>query len=87
MAHTTYSKASVSISKGYWRSGSEITVVEHKKIIEILLLGLDPCKVFLTTTPVYLDEHACNMGESQHEPVIEIGKDQEDLKLNECCGG
>jgi hypothetical protein len=27
------------------------------------------------------------MGESQHKPVVEIGKAQEALKLNECGGG
>ena len=27
------------------------------------------------------------MGESQHEPVVEIGKAQEDLKLSECGWG
>ena len=27
------------------------------------------------------------MGETQHEPAVEIGKAQESLKLNECCWG
>jgi hypothetical protein len=27
------------------------------------------------------------MGESQHEPVVEIGKAQEAPKLSECCWG
>ena len=27
------------------------------------------------------------MGESQHEPAVEIGKAQESLKLSECGGG
>jgi hypothetical protein len=40
-----------------------------------LSMGQAPHKFFLTTTPGYLDEGPCNMGESQHEPMIEIGKD------------
>ena len=27
------------------------------------------------------------MGESQHKPMVEIGKAQEALKLSECCWG
>ena len=57
------------------------------KIIERLLLGLAPCKFFLTTTLGYLDEGPCNMGESQHKPAVEIGKAQEDPKLGECGWG
>jgi hypothetical protein len=57
------------------------------QIIELFLLGLAPCKFFLTTTLFYLAEGPCNMGESQHEPAVEIGKAQEDLKLNECGWG
>jgi hypothetical protein len=53
------------------------------QIIEHLLLGLAPRKFFLTTTPGYLVEGPCNMGESQHEPMVEIGKAQEALKLGE----
>jgi hypothetical protein len=44
------------------------------QIIECLLLGLAPQIFFLTTTPVHLAEGPCNMGESQHEPAVEIGK-------------
>ena len=51
------------------------------------LLGHAPHKCFLTTTPGYLAEGACNMGESQHELAIEIGKAQEYLKLDECGWG
>jgi hypothetical protein len=57
------------------------------QIIKRLLLGLAPCKFHLTTTPGYLDEGTCNMGESQHEPMVEIGKAREALKLNECGWG
>jgi hypothetical protein len=42
-----------------------------------------PQKIFLTTSPGYLAEGPCNMGESQHKLAIEIGKAQEALKLNE----
>jgi hypothetical protein len=52
-----------------------------------VLLGLAPHKFFLTTTPVYLSEGPCNMGESQHEPAIEIGKAQEAPEISECCWG
>ena len=47
------------------------------------MLGYAPQIFFLTTTPGYLTKGPCNMGESQHEPVIEIGHAQEALKLNE----
>jgi hypothetical protein len=57
------------------------------QIIERLLLGLTPHKFHLTTTPGYLAEGPCNMGESQHEPAVEIGKAQEALKLSECGWG
>jgi hypothetical protein len=57
------------------------------QIIERLLLGPTPHKFFLTTTPGYLAEGPCNMGESQHELVIEIGKAQEASKLSECGWG
>jgi hypothetical protein len=57
------------------------------QIIELLLLGPAPRKFFLTTTPVYLAEGPCNMGETQHEPVVEIGKTQEAPKPSECCWG
>jgi hypothetical protein len=57
------------------------------QIIECLLLGPEPQKFLLTTTPGYLDDDPCNMGESQHEPAIEIGKAQEASKINECGWG
>jgi hypothetical protein len=57
------------------------------QIIECLLLGLAPRKFCLTTTPGYLAEGPCNMGESQHEPAVEIDKAQEAPKLNECGWG
>jgi hypothetical protein len=57
------------------------------QIIERLLLGPTPHKFLLTTTPGYLAEGPCNMGESQHEPAVEIGKAQEALKLSECGWG
>jgi hypothetical protein len=57
------------------------------QIIEHLLLGSAPQKNYLTTTPSYLVEGPCNMGESQHEPAEEIGKAQEASKLNECGWG
>jgi hypothetical protein len=46
-----------------------------------------PRKVLLTTTPGYMAKGPCNMGESQHEPAIEIGKPQEVSKLSECGWG
>jgi hypothetical protein len=52
-----------------------------------LFVGTSPHKFFLTTTHVYLAEVPCNMGETQHKPVIEIGKAQEALKLIECFWG
>jgi hypothetical protein len=57
------------------------------QIIERLLLGPTPHKFRLTTTPGYLAKAPCNMGESQHEPAVEIGKAQEALKLSECGWG
>jgi hypothetical protein len=57
------------------------------QIIERLLLGLAPRKFHLTTTPGYLAEDPWNMGESQQEPAIEIGKAQEAPKLGECGWG
>ena len=54
------------------------------QVIEGLLLGQAPHKVFLTATPGYLDEGPCDMRESQHEPGIEIGEAQKALKLREC---
>jgi hypothetical protein len=57
------------------------------QIIERLFLGLNPRKCFLTTTHGYLAEGPCNMGESQQKYAVEIGKDQESLKLSECGWG
>jgi hypothetical protein len=57
------------------------------QIIKGFLLGITPHKFSLTTTPSYLVEGPRNMGESQHEPVAEIGKPQEALKLSECGWG
>jgi hypothetical protein len=54
------------------------------QIIEHLLLGPAPHKFHFTTTHGYLAEGPCNMGESQHEPAVEIGKAQEALKISEC---
>jgi hypothetical protein len=54
------------------------------QIIKHLLLRLVPHKFLLTTTPIYLAEGPCNMGESQHEPVVEISKAQEAPKASEC---
>ena len=57
------------------------------QIIKHLLLGPTPRKVFLTITLGYLAEGPCNMGESQHKPVVEVGKAQEALKISECGWG
>jgi hypothetical protein len=57
------------------------------QIIENLLLGLAPRKFIPTTTPGYFSEGPCNMGESQHKPLVEIGKAQEASKLSECGWG
>jgi hypothetical protein len=53
----------------------------------MLVVGAGPMQIFLTTTPGYLVEGPCNMGESQHKPVVEIGKAQEAPKLSECGWG
>ena len=60
---------------------------ELLQINERLLLCSAPRKCSLTTTPGYLVEGPCNMGQSQHKPVVEIGKAQEALKLSECGWG
>jgi hypothetical protein len=52
-----------------------------------LFLRPTPHKFFLTTTLGYLVEGPCNIGESQHELAVEIGKAQEALKLSECGWG
>ena len=52
-----------------------------------MLLGPAPHKYFLATTHGYLVEGPCNMGESQHEPAVEIGKAQEASKISECGWG
>jgi hypothetical protein len=57
------------------------------QVIEVLFLGHDPHKCFLTTTPNYLAEGPCDIRESQHEPAIEISDAQEALNLNECGWG
>jgi hypothetical protein len=51
------------------------------------IFGPTPRKFHLNTTPIYLDEGPCNTGESQHEPVVEIGKTQGVPKLSECGWG
>jgi hypothetical protein len=56
-------------------------------MIERLLLGSNPHKFILTTTPGYLAKGPCNMVESQHELAVEIGKAQEASKLSECGWG
>ena len=57
------------------------------QIIERLLLCSAPRKCSLTTTPRYLAEGPCNMTESQHKPVVEIGNAQEASTLSECGWG
>ena len=57
------------------------------QIIKCLLLCIPPCEHFLHTTIGYLAEGPCNMGESQHEPMVEFGKPQEALKLGKCGRG
>jgi hypothetical protein len=57
------------------------------QIIEQVLLGPTPHKFLLTTTPGDLVEVPCNMGESQHKHLVEIGKAQEVSKLSECGWG
>ena len=57
------------------------------QIIEYSLLLLPPHKIFHTTTLGHLAEVSCNMGESQHEPSIEVGQSQEALKLGQCGRG
>jgi hypothetical protein len=42
-------------------------------IIEIALLLLPPYELGPTTALGHLAEGLCNMGESQHEPSVEIG--------------
>jgi hypothetical protein len=54
------------------------------QIIKLLLLGLTPHKFLLTTTPGYLVEGPCNMGESKYKLAVEIGNAQEAPKLSEC---
>jgi hypothetical protein len=48
------------------------------QIIKFSLLCLPPCEIFLATTLGHLAEGPCNMGESQHEPSVEVGKSQEE---------
>jgi hypothetical protein len=57
------------------------------RVIKGLLLGQAPHKFFLTTTLGYLAEGPCDVRESQHEPVIEIGEAQEAPKFSECGWG
>jgi hypothetical protein len=54
------------------------------QIIEFSLLLLPPHEIGPIT---YLVEGPCNMGESQHEPSVEIGESQEALKLSQCGRG
>jgi hypothetical protein len=52
-----------------------------------LVVGTNPTQISPYHHPIYLVEGPCNMGESQHEPAVEIGKAQEALKLSECGWG
>jgi hypothetical protein len=57
------------------------------QIIEFLLLLLPPHEIGPITTLGHLAEGPCNMGESQHEPSVEIGESQESMKLSQCGQG
>jgi hypothetical protein len=57
------------------------------QIIKCLLLFLSPCERFPSTALAHLVEGPCYMGESQHEPSVEVGKSQEDQKLGKCGRG
>jgi hypothetical protein len=57
------------------------------QIIEFSLFLLPPLKIVPTTTLGHLDEGPCNMGESKHEPSVEICWSQEALKLGQCGWG
>jgi hypothetical protein len=50
----------------------------------VLVVGTRPTQISPYHHPGYMDEGPCNMGESQHEPAVEIGKAQEASKLSEC---
>jgi hypothetical protein len=44
-----------------------------------LIVGTDPMQISPYHHPCLFGEGPCNMGESQHEPTVEISKAQEDL--------
>jgi hypothetical protein len=54
------------------------------QIIKCSLVCLPPCEIFLSRSLGNLVEGPCNMGESQHEPMIEVDKPQESLNLSKC---
>jgi hypothetical protein len=55
----------------------------HRRVV----VGTGPTKIFPYCHPGYLVEDPCDMRESQHEPMIEIGDGQEALKFSECGWG
>jgi hypothetical protein len=49
---------------------------------QMFIIVPSPCELFLSTTLSHLDEGPCNMGESQDEPSVEVGKSQKAPKLS-----
>jgi hypothetical protein len=65
----------------YWvRRVLELSIsdaLDHQMIIVVPL----PMQMFPYKHPCHLAEGPCNMGESQHEPSVEVTKSQEAPKL------
>jgi hypothetical protein len=57
------------------------------KIIKFSLFLLPTHKLVPTTILVHLAKGPYNMGESQHEPLVEVGQSQEAMKLSQCGQG
>jgi hypothetical protein len=53
-------------------------------ILECSLLVFPSYEIGPTISLGHLVESPCNMGESKHEPLVEIGETQEALKLIHC---
>jgi hypothetical protein len=71
------------IRKGeYWRLAQAML-----QIIKCSLFFLPPHEIFPATSLGHLVEGPCNMGESQHEPLVEDDQYQESLKLGQCGRG
>jgi hypothetical protein len=58
--------------------------LEMAQALQDLMLGHNPNKLVLFSTPGHLAEGLRDMREPQHKPMVEVGEAQEAMDLSQC---